>query len=203
MHGRGTHVDVSIQEVQVGSLEGAGPAALTSGSDATRSGNQLRAIWGIYPCADGYVGCFCLDGNIPNLLAAIERPDLLDSPFRDPQWRMAHNDEIAAMLTSFFLDHTQAELMELGMRHRVPLGIMPTIAELLEWPGLLEKGFWQELDHPEAGCQTYPGPPFTVDGGGFALRRAPRLGEHAEAVLSERLGMTAAEIAELRQAGVI
>lgn len=209
-HGAGTHVDISIQEVQTASLEGGGPAALTAGFDSVRAGNQLRALWGIYPCADGYVGCFCLENNVPRLLAAIGREDLLDSPFRSPQWRMAHNDEIAAMLTAFFIERKQADLMALGAEHRVAIGIMPTVAELMEWPGLVEKRFWQELDHPDAGRLTYPGPPVRFigsngedDGGGFVLRRAPRLGEHTEAVLTQRLGLSADQVWALRERGIV
>jgi crotonobetainyl-CoA:carnitine CoA-transferase CaiB-like acyl-CoA transferase len=201
--GAGTHVDISIQEVQAAALEGAGPNALVNGMDATRAGNLPRATWGIYPCADGFIGCSCMDQNVPDLFRAMDREDLLDSPFREQRWRAEHNDEVMALLMSFFIEHTQAELRELGARHRVAIGLMPTIDELLVWPGLVEKRFWQELDHPQAGRLTYPGAPFTVDGGGFALSRAPLLGEHTEAVLGERLGLTSAEIGELRARGVV
>ena len=202
-HGAGTWVDISIQEVQTAALEGAGPNALVNGMDATRAGNQPRATWGIYPCADGFVGCWCMDQNVPDLFRAIGREDLLDSPFRDQRWRGEHNDEVATLLLGFFVDHTQAELRELGARHRVAIGVMPAIDELLRWPGLLEKGFWQEVEHPAAGRLTHPGPPFTIDGGGFALAPAPLLGDHTEAVLRERLGLSAEEINDLREHGVI
>ncbi|HLZ68512.1 MAG TPA: CoA transferase [Dehalococcoidia bacterium] len=201
--GSGTHIDVSIQEVQAAALEGAGPSALVYGFDATRAGNLPRATWGIYPCADGFIGCSCMDQNVPDLFRAMGREDLLDSPFRDQRWRAEHNEEVMTLLLGFFVEHTQAELRELGARHRVAIGVMPTIVELLAWPGLLEKGFWQELDHPEAGRLTYSGAPFTIDGSGFALAPAPLLGEHTEAVLRERLGLSTAEIGELREHGVI
>jgi len=119
VQGAGTHVDLSIQEVQVAALEGAGPNALVYGLDATRAGNLPRATWGIYPCADGFIGCSCMDQNVPSLLTAIGREDLLDSPFRDQRWRAEHNDEVIALLLGFFVEHTQAELRELGARHRV------------------------------------------------------------------------------------
>jgi crotonobetainyl-CoA:carnitine CoA-transferase CaiB-like acyl-CoA transferase len=45
--GRGAWVDISIQEVQAASLEGAGPAALWYGTDGMRTGNRLSAMWGI------------------------------------------------------------------------------------------------------------------------------------------------------------
>jgi crotonobetainyl-CoA:carnitine CoA-transferase CaiB-like acyl-CoA transferase len=183
-HGAGAHVDISIQEVQAASLEGAGPAALVNGLDAGRGGNLPRAMWGIYPCADGYVGCSCLERNVPNLLAAIGREDLLtDSEFRDPAWRMAHNDEVTALLMGFFLQHTKQELLEIAARHRVPFGYITTVEELLRWPALHEKGFWQTLDHPDTDTLQYPGPPFTVDGGGYCLTPAPLLDEHREAIL--------------------
>jgi crotonobetainyl-CoA:carnitine CoA-transferase CaiB-like acyl-CoA transferase len=176
-HGHGVHVDISIQEVQAASLEGAGPAALVHGLDTGRTGNIMRALWGIYPCADGYVGCSCLERNVPNLLAAMGRADLLADPdFRNPRWRMEHNDEVVALLMEFFTRHTRRELQELALRHRVPFGVVATVDELLEWPTLRAKGFWQEVDHPVAGRLVYPGPPATIDGGGFLLTPAPRLG---------------------------
>ncbi|MGD9893288.1 MAG: CaiB/BaiF CoA transferase family protein [Dehalococcoidia bacterium] len=203
-HGIGTHVDISIQEVQAASLEGSGPAALVHGLDAGRGGNLPRALWGIYPCADGFVGCACLERNVPQLLAAVGRPDLLDDPdFRNPQWRVEHNDEVTAMLMGFFLEHTQEELQEIAGRYRVPFGHIATVDQLVAWPALREKGFWQEIEHPDAGRQTYPGVPFTVDGGGFEIRRAPRLGEHTESVLQSRLGLGASELGELRERGVV
>jgi crotonobetainyl-CoA:carnitine CoA-transferase CaiB-like acyl-CoA transferase len=177
-HGRGTHVDVSIQEVQAASMEGVGPSALVNGLDGGRGGNLPRAMWGIYPCADGYAGCNCLERNVPNLIAAIGREDLLTDPdFRNPLWRNAHNDEVTAMLMGFFLEHTKQELLAIASRHRVPFGYIATIPELVSWPALREKGFWHELDHPVAGRHLYPGPPFTIDGGGFELTAAPLLRE--------------------------
>lgn len=176
--GTGAHVDISIQEVQAASLEGQGPGALVHGLDGGRTGNLLRALWGIYPCADGAVGCSCLDRNIPNLLAAIGREDLINDPnFRDPLWRLAHDDEVMALLMGFFVQHTKQELLAIAARHRVPFGYIARVDELLAWPALQEKGFWRTVDHPDTGPLRYPGPPFTVDGSGFDLTPAPALGE--------------------------
>ncbi|MDZ7727126.1 MAG: CoA transferase [Dehalococcoidia bacterium] len=46
--GNGDHIDLSIQEAQAACLEGFGPAAMVRGTDSSRVGNSLRAIWGIY-----------------------------------------------------------------------------------------------------------------------------------------------------------
>ena len=85
----------------------------------------------------------------------------------------------------------------------MPFGHIATVDQLVAWPALREKGFWQEIEHPDAGRQTYPGAPFTVDGGGFEFGRAPRLGEHTDSVLQDRLGLGEPEIAELRERGVV
>lgn len=203
-HGQGTHVDISIQEVQAASLEGVGPSAVVNGLDGARSGNLLRPTWGIYPCADGHVGCACLPRNEPNLLRAIGREDLLtDAEFQNPVWRNEHGDEVIALLMGFFVQHSKAELHEMAARYRVPFGYIATVQELVSWPALIEKGFWQEVEHPDAGRLTYPGAPFTVDGGGFALAPAPRLGEHTDQVLRDRLGLSDTAIAELRSRGIV
>ena len=46
--GIGEILDISVQEVQVATLEGAGPNALWYGTDYMRVGNNPRAMWGIY-----------------------------------------------------------------------------------------------------------------------------------------------------------
>lgn len=202
-HGRGAHVDISIQEVQAASLEGGGPNANVYGLDATRTGNLAHALWGLYPCADGYVACCSMERQVPNLLRMIGREDLLDSPFRNARWRTENADEVIALLIGFFVERTQAELRELGMRFGVPIGMTPTVEDLLGWPPLHAKGFWREVTHPAAGTLTYPGPPFTIDGSGFELTPAPLLGEHTELILRDRLGLDAAEIAALRDRGIV
>jgi 2-methylfumaryl-CoA isomerase len=63
---------------------------------------------------------------------------------------------------------------------------------------------WEIADHPGAGTYLMPGTP--LDFSAFErvpVRRAPLLGEHAEAVLSGLLGMTATEIGRLDRDGVI
>jgi crotonobetainyl-CoA:carnitine CoA-transferase CaiB-like acyl-CoA transferase len=172
--GRGRWVEISIQEVQAAALEGQGPAALVHGMESGRAGNRLNALWGIYPCADGFVGCSCLERNVPNLLRAIGRDDLLADPqFRDPAWRLAHDDDVVAILLEFFMAHTKQELLAIAQRFRVPFGFIASLEDLLAWPALAEKGFWREVAGPDAGRLRYPGPPFTLDGGGFDLTPAP------------------------------
>jgi benzylsuccinate CoA-transferase BbsF subunit len=64
-------------------------------------------------------------------------------------------------------------------------------------------GFWQWLDHKTMGPSPYEGFEHRMSRTPGSLRAAPALGQHSDEVLSEILGMTAAEIEELKREKVI
>ena len=76
--------------------------------------------------------------------------------------------------------------------------------ELLADAQLAARGGFLELDRPEIGIKHYPAQPYNFR---FAAsppnRRAPLLGEHTAKVLTERLGLDEAALAELERADVI
>jgi crotonobetainyl-CoA:carnitine CoA-transferase CaiB-like acyl-CoA transferase len=181
LHGVGRHLDISIQETIASMLEVNGPNGLNHGRESYRAGNVLRATWGIYPCADGYIGIHALDRNLPALFRAIGQPELLEE-YTDPIARGRDNDLLEAIFYAWCGDRTASEIFEIGRRERAPFAYLPSAPELLEWPGLDERSFWVELEHPRAGALTYPGAPFVMRDGAFQLRRAPLLGEHQDVV---------------------
>ena len=204
MSGVGQRVEISTMEVQAAVLEAAGPGARMQGTDGKRMGNMMRATWGVFPCADGYVGLSAMDRNFPNVAQAIGQPELVEDPrFATALSRQEHNDELEAMIMAWCTEHTAAEIYQVAGETRAPFGYIPTVAELVEWPALRERGFWQEIDHPDAGRLTFPGAPFTLSDAVFHVERPPRLGEHTDSVLRDRLGYTAEDIVRLRQQGVI
>ena len=72
-------------------------------------------------------------------------------------------------------------------------------------PHLAARGVWHDLDHPRRGKIRVPRSPIRLHGssGGTVDRRAPLLGEDTDRVLSELLGLDAAELARLHVARVI
>lgn len=202
LDGIGDRIDISIQEAQVSALEMAGPNAYNYGLDTYRTGNVLRATWGIYPCKDGYVGLSALQANLPALFRGMGRPDLVET-YADSGALARDNDLLEALIYSWCCERTKKEILELALRDRLPFGYLPTIDELLEWPALNEKQFWVEIDHPIAGRLTYPGAPFFMSESPCRLERAPLLGEHNEHVLRRRLGYGKGDLRRLRQVGVI
>ncbi len=78
-----------------------------------------------------------------------------------------------------------------------------TIPEVLAQPHLRARASFRTLEDPRAGELTYPGPPFRPGEGEWALRPAPRLGEHNAEVFGELLGLGRRDLVRLRAAGVI
>ncbi|MBV8771316.1 MAG: CoA transferase, partial [Deltaproteobacteria bacterium] len=76
-------------------------------------------------------------------------------------------------------------------------------SELLKDPQVAANRIIVEAEHPSAGPMRQPRPPGRFDATPAELRSfAPKLGEHTSEVLYEA-GVTAEEIAALRDAGVI
>ena len=117
----------------------------------------------------------------------------------------AHRDEpLRRQLQAIFSTRTQAEWVGFARDHRLPLGpAHQRVAELRDDPQIAARQIIVEGEHPAAGSFTYVGEPVIVDGEPYQLRRpAPALGEHTDELLGE-LGRSAADIAALRDDGVI
>jgi crotonobetainyl-CoA:carnitine CoA-transferase CaiB-like acyl-CoA transferase len=147
LQGEGDWLDISLQECAAGTTELYGPMTAYLGGDGLpRMGNQTRAEWGIYPCADGYAGVFALQRQTPALLDAMDDPELLEGEWLDPMYRTAHAEELVAKMFVFTTTRTKAELLAIGRDKHVPIGVALTPADLLETPSLEERGFWDEVD---------------------------------------------------------
>ena len=183
--GIGDRIDLSLQEVQNATLEGAGPAALTRGSEATRGGNAARATWGIHPSKDGYVGVAGMPRQGPSIYEAIGHPEFKDDPLFQVSWSPEADAVLSVLLPEWTRERTSREIFEHAEQFRAPFAMIPTPRELLEWPGLVETDFWQEVEHPVLGKHPLPGGPILFDGAQGTQRRAPLLGEHGDEVRAE------------------
>lgn len=182
--GRGDQAEISVQEAQASILEVNGPNAFNYGTESFRHGNVLRATWGVYPCADGYVGIHVLDRNLPAFFRAMRREDLTET-YLSPANRAKDNDLLEAIIYGWCSEHSEAEIYAAGIEAGAPIAYLPRLAELLEWPGLVEKHFWQQVDCPGSGNLPFPGSAISMDGAVFQLGRPPGLGEHTAEILGQ------------------
>jgi crotonobetainyl-CoA:carnitine CoA-transferase CaiB-like acyl-CoA transferase len=116
--------------------------------------------------------------------------------------RFRHVDRI---IERFVRSKRKQELYEEGQRRGLLVAPVNSPRDVLENRQLNERGFFQEVEHPELGAVIrYPGPPYRLHGTPARIwRRPPRIGEHNREVYLEELGLTEAELAALAGAGVI
>jgi crotonobetainyl-CoA:carnitine CoA-transferase CaiB-like acyl-CoA transferase len=159
LHGEGDWIDLSAQECAAGMLEFHGPRSAVDGLASPRLGNRTTAIWALYRCRDGYAGVCSLQRQARALFEGIGDPDLLQPRFLDPIERMKDDKELGARVERFFADKTKADLLALGLRHKVPFGAVLTPLDLLDSDALAERGFFDEVSTPH-GVARIPGRPF-------------------------------------------
>jgi crotonobetainyl-CoA:carnitine CoA-transferase CaiB-like acyl-CoA transferase len=213
--GEGQHVDLSIMEIMVGNQDRAVQGHMnyryTGDSARGRAGgpgagrNILPA--GVYPTADGYVQFFTLQPHWDRICRMIDRPDLIDDPHFTAPENFSGNPEIKAefdaILLEWLLVRSKREVMERSQACGYPCGAINTMADVFSDPHLAQRGFFAEVEHPETGVLTYPGAPFKMSETPWRAGRAPLLGEHTFAVLTQQLGYSAEDVARLREMAAI
>jgi crotonobetainyl-CoA:carnitine CoA-transferase CaiB-like acyl-CoA transferase len=113
------------------------------------------------------------------------RPEVATNPRYAGRERLRLADEIRAHFEEAVRDRTAAELFHEGESWRVPFGLVPDMAELVELLPHRERGFFVELEHPRAGRVAVPGVPFKSNATEPRPYRPPLLGEHNEQVLHQ------------------
>jgi 2-methylfumaryl-CoA isomerase len=120
--------------------------------------------------------------------------------------RFQARDLLAAVLQPWFEARTLKEIRAAFTGTGVSWGAYQTFTQLVrEDPRCsTDNDMWEMVEHPGVGSYLMPGTPldFSVVAR-VPVRRAPRLGEHTEAVLGELLGMTTAEIGRAERDGII
>jgi 2-methylfumaryl-CoA isomerase len=120
--------------------------------------------------------------------------------------RFEARDLIAALLRPWFASRDLSEIRELFAGTGVSWGPYQTFRQLVtEDPRCLTANpLFQEVEHPGVGTYLMPGSPlWFTELAREPVQRAPVLGEHSEQILAEVLGLSAVEIARLRDAGVV
>jgi crotonobetainyl-CoA:carnitine CoA-transferase CaiB-like acyl-CoA transferase len=128
-----------------------------------------------------------------------------DQRFATPQARSQHRQELIALLDGAFaqkpIDHWLEVLKGYPEFIYDPVN---TVSAVLQDPQVYANGYIREVPHPSLGTLNMVGTPFRLEKTPTVTPRpAPGLGEHTDEVLQEVCGYSSAEIAGLREAGVI
>lgn len=211
--GEGQHVDLSLFEIAVGNQDRAAQANTNYGYTGVipaRLGGDYGTTLvpaAVYPCADGHVQFFTTQPHWERVCRMMDRPDLIDNPYFTAPENFSHNPavkaEFDALLLEWLLPRTKREITERAQAVGYPCGALNTMADVFTDPHLAERGFLPHISHPVAGDLAYPGPPFQMSDAVWQAGRAPLLGEHTRAILTERLGYSSEDVARLREQGAV
>ncbi|WP_174187834.1 CoA transferase [Nocardia barduliensis] len=213
--GQGSRLVVPLDDVALataGNLGFLAEAALC-GRERPRLGNAIYGQYGQhFTSADGVsfmvvtlTGRHFRDlAQITGTTAAVTAlAAALGADFADEGDRFRHRDVLTALFTTWFREHSAADIADALGTTSVLWDRYRTFAELTTDPRVTENPMFTVLRQPDLGDHLAPGAPISVDGGHIPARIAPRLGEHTEAILRDELAMTDEAIAGLRGAGTI
>jgi crotonobetainyl-CoA:carnitine CoA-transferase CaiB-like acyl-CoA transferase len=206
--GLGQHIDVALLDVQVACLANQAMNYLNTGVSPKRLGNAHPNIvpYQDFPSADGnFIIAVGNDGQFRKLCEVAGCAALADdSRFSTNKARVAHRTELIPLLRQATVFKTTAEWVVLLEAAGVPCGPINDLAQVFADPQVKARGL--RIDLPNSLGSTTPqvASPLRLSETPVEYRNAPPLlGEHTEQVLTRHLGLSAEQIAALREAGVL
>ena len=205
--GQGQQVDTSLLEAGVAYTVWESAVYFAEGEipGPLGSAHRLSAPYQSLRTSDGYLNLgAATQPTWEQLCRAIGQEQLIeDERFRQPWDRKARETELAALLEETFSQQTTAYWLELLDAAGVVAGPIYNMEQVYQDPQVLAREMLVYWDDPELGTFRNIGVPVKLSATpGRIRRRAPALGEHSAEILGER-GFSEAEIAQLRQEGVI
>jgi crotonobetainyl-CoA:carnitine CoA-transferase CaiB-like acyl-CoA transferase len=206
--GQGQHLDLALLDSQIALLAYQNTNFFATGVPPRRIGNLHPNIVPYQPfrAADGELILACGNDNLyRRFCEAAGCPELARDPrFATNGKRVENRAELTRLLGEVFGKRTKREWLEVLEAAGVPNGPINDVGQVFEEPQVKARGVRIELEHPAAGKLPMVASPMRFSGTPIDYRRAPPLlGQHTAEVMRELLGKTDADIARLREAGVI
>jgi crotonobetainyl-CoA:carnitine CoA-transferase CaiB-like acyl-CoA transferase len=226
--GEGQHVDVSCQQAVVLSLmvvaeiwdmfkysyRGMGGSYAGARPDGTILFSRV-----IYPCKDGHVFAFITGaaqaGMVKSSQLLVEWAnregmclELKDYPWQKIDAATISQEELSRItesIAAFIETRTKAELFSEALKSGILICPVSTMKDIVESPQLMDREFWEEVEHPELGTTiTYPGYAIKMSETPYRVqRRPPLIGEHNEQVYEKEMGYSREQLVTLKNRGVI
>ena len=206
--GVGQHLDLALLDTSMAFLSIQGMTYLTTGEAPGRIGNTHPSIvpYQVFPTKDGSVILACGNDNLFSKFceAAGCKHLVTDERFAKNAGRVQNRAVLVPMLNDVFAQKTTKEWVAILEEAGVPNGPINSIAEAFEEEQVKARGVKFDLPHPKGGTVPMISSPMKFSATPLTQDTAPpTLGQHTAAVLSGILGLDAAGIAKLREAGAI
>lgn len=206
--GEGQQVDVSLLDSMVSLLSYQASRYFATDEVPERMGNFHPSIapYETFETEDGHLNLALVnDGLFESFCSLIDRESLAnDERFEDNASRVENREELHEILQEDFHRKTTEEWLEILDEADVPAGPVQDLEEVFEHPQVRARDMLRNLS--EVG-----GPDFEQTGipvkfsesPGDLQGPPPKLGEHTDEVLTEKLGLSEQEIRKLQERGAI
>jgi crotonobetainyl-CoA:carnitine CoA-transferase CaiB-like acyl-CoA transferase len=206
--GEGQQIDIGMLDTHVAWLANQGMNYLATGENPPRLGNQHPNIspYQEFPTKDGYI--ILAVGNDPTFerfCKAFGVAHLLeDERFATNPKRVANRDLVTQTLTPVMTSRTTTEWVEALEREKIGCGPINTLKDVFADPHVQAREMVVKMQHGSGAAIEVIANPVKLSATPPDYRSAPPvLGEHNDAVLRGLLGLSEAEIAALREKGVL
>lgn len=206
--GLGQYIDMALLDCTVGWLANQNANYLIGGQVPQRMGNAHPNVmpYQTFRTQDGNIIIATgNDGQYRRLCEAAGLPDAAsDARFTSNALRIANREACTALLAGALQQKTTAQWVALLETVGVPCGPINRLDEVYRDPQVQHRGLKIEVPHATAGSVPLTANPIKFSRTPIRYEQAPPLlGEHADAVLRNTLGKSAAEIAALRAKKIV
>ena len=207
--GKGQYIDISQFETATHFLA---PLVLdfnVNGRVANRMGNRCSyaAPHGAYPCLEYDRWCTIAvfnDKEWHSFCSVLDNPGWITDPrFTTFLGRKKNEDKLDSLISEWTRQHPVEEVMLRMQSAGIAAGVVRTCEDIHTDRQLVERAFFQEVEHPVIGKHHYESPGFKLSKSPAEFRfPAPCLGQDNEYVYTKILGIPDEEFIELLGEGV-
>ena len=205
--GEGQYIDMALLDTQVAMLANISSNYLCSGVSPHRWGNAHPNVvpYQTFQTSDSWIiVAVGNDSQFRNFVKVGNREALADDPrFATNPARIEHRAALIPLLAEMVKEKTKAQWISLLEAAGVPCGPINNLQEVFENEQVIARGIEMRVPHPTAGTMKLVASPMRLSKTPVEVRMPPPLlGQHTDEVLHE-LGMSAEQINELHQRGII
>ncbi|NCG18285.1 MAG: CoA transferase [Rhodobacterales bacterium] len=199
--GRGQHLDLSMQDVQVSMLSYMAAMTTLGDSPPQTMGNAhpVHVPYQAYNTSDGWlVLAIIFEPFWPKLCEILNADDLKDPKYATRYGRQLHRDHIEARLRQIFESQPRDHWVSLLRGARIPCAPVNDVAQALSDPQTLARQMVVSINDGKGGTGRVAGNPIKLSDHTDDWRFAPLLGAHTDDVLQNLLGLSETECDLLR-----
>ena len=205
--GKGCDVDVNLFDNAISHLSFIAAWHLTKGYQPKRfpdSSHPSMIPSQVLPTKDGWLVVMCAKNKFfKNLVSIFGMPELgSDERFADYEGRLENKEVLIPILKDMSKKRTTSQWIEL-LKGSVPCAPVNSVEEAFKDPQTVEDQMIINVEHPEFGSVKQVAGPIKFSDSSKMHVKAPKLGEHTDKILAEKLGFAQGQIDNLRNEKVI